>query len=54
MNIVIADKLDPSAHQSLTQLGFTIYADASLADERLLQAIQEHDPEIVIVRSTKK
>lgn len=53
MNIVIADKLDPSAHQSLTQLGFTIYADASLADERLLQAIQEHDPEIVIVRSTK-
>lgn len=53
MNIVIADKLDPIAHQSLTKLGFAIYADASLADERLMQAIQEHDPEIVVVRSTK-
>lgn len=53
MNIVIADKLDPVAHQSLTKLGFIIHADASLSDERLTHAIRAHNPEILVVRSTK-
>ena len=53
MNIVIADKLDPITHQSLTKLGFVIHADASLSDERLTQAIREYNPELLVVRSTK-
>ena len=53
MKILIADKLDTKAHASLEHMGCSLIADASLQDERLVEAIKEYRPEILIVRSTK-
>ena len=52
MNILIADKLDSQAHTSLENMGCSLITDGSLQDERLVGAIKEHHPEILIVRST--
>ena len=53
MNILIADKLANIAQKSLKQLGCIVYIDASLSEDRLVEALKESNAEILIVRSTK-
>ena len=53
MNILIADKLDKQAHESLEHMGCIVLADASLSEERLIDAIKEHRADLLVVRSTK-
>ena len=53
MNILIADKLDKQAHESLEHMGCIVFADASLSEKRLIDAIKEHRADLLVVRSTK-
>ncbi len=53
MKVLIADKLSTNVRKYLDNNGFETMEDASLKNESLLQALQKHQPEIVIVRSTK-
>ena len=51
--ILIADKFDASGIETLSNLGHRVVSLPDLSPETLPAAIQEHDPQILVVRSTK-
>ncbi len=53
MNVLIADKFDQSGIDELEAQGFRVHSDPSLGPDTLAGAIAEHEPEVLIVRSTK-
>jgi D-3-phosphoglycerate dehydrogenase / 2-oxoglutarate reductase len=53
MNILIADKFEQSGLDGLEALGCTSIYNPGLQDEALAAAIAGHQPEVLIVRSTK-
>ena len=53
MKILIADKLEDSAVALLTSKGFQVEAMPSLKDQSLVEALLTHQPQILVVRSTK-
>lgn len=53
MKILIADKLESSAVALLTAKGFQVEAMPSLKDQSLIEALITHQPQILVVRSTK-
>ncbi|MDX1530266.1 MAG: phosphoglycerate dehydrogenase [Rhodothermales bacterium] len=53
MNILIADTFSESAQERLRAAGHAVEYDASLKGAALTRALGEHEPEALIVRSTK-
>ena len=53
MKVLLADKLSSIVHRYLNDKNLTFFEDASLNEESLLQALKEHQPEILVVRSTE-
>ncbi len=53
MKVLIADKMAPQVEPELRALGCAVSLDPSLSGDALLAAIKEHDPAVLIVRSTK-
>ena len=53
LNVLIADKFEPSGIEGLAALGCTVRFDPDLSDEALADAISRHDPDVLVVRSTK-
>lgn len=53
MKVLLADKLAPVATSALEDGGFQVVSEPSLKDESLQKALEEHSPEVLIVRSTK-
>ncbi len=53
MKVLIADKFEREGEAQLAHLGFEVLSKPDLTPETLPQAVQEHDPHILIVRSTK-
>lgn len=53
MRVLIADKMAPNVGPDLEARGCTLNIDASLGGETLLAAIEEHDPQAIVVRSTR-
>ena len=51
--ILIADKFDASGIKTLSNLGHRVVSIPDLSPETLPAAIDEHDPQILVVRSTK-
>ena len=51
--VLIADSFDDSGIAQLQSIGCEVRCDASLKEESLLSAIQEFNPTVLIVRSTK-
>jgi D-3-phosphoglycerate dehydrogenase len=53
MTVLIADSFSELGAQRLRDAGHTVVADASLKGSALTQALGEHEPHVLIVRSTK-
>jgi D-3-phosphoglycerate dehydrogenase len=53
MKILIADKFENVGIDGLKELGCTVVSQPDLSAETLPAALQEHDPQVLIVRSTK-
>ncbi|MDY7092990.1 MAG: NAD(P)-dependent oxidoreductase [Acidobacteriota bacterium] len=53
MKVLVADKFPPEGLDQLRAAGCTVHADASLADDSLQAALAEHQPGVLVVRSTK-
>ena len=53
MNVLLADKVPDWFHERLKELGCQVHLDPSLGGESLTQAIKDHNPKIMVVRSTK-
>ncbi len=53
MRVLIADKLPDAFRTQLQESGAVVYVDASLKDQALTEAISEHKPDVIVVRSTK-
>ena len=53
MHILIADKLSSHVKESLMDAGHRVHVDSELKEDSLTAAIKEHDPEVLVVRSTK-
>ncbi len=53
MNVLIADKFPEEQQKTLRQAGLKVVSEPNLKGEALVEAIVEHTPEILIVRSTK-
>ncbi len=53
MKILVADKFEQSGLEGLRRLGCEVIYDPALKDESLIEAIRTHNPEVLIVRSTK-
>ena len=53
MKILIADKFEKAGVEALQSLGHTVVSDPDLGPDTLSGAVTEHDPDILIVRSTK-
>ena len=53
LNILIADKFEASGISSLQAAGCEVVCDPELNPENLPAAVAEHDPDVLIVRSTK-
>jgi len=53
MKVLIADKFESSGIQELESLGCTVASDPDLGPDTLPAAMKEHNPDILIVRSTK-
>jgi D-3-phosphoglycerate dehydrogenase len=53
MKILIADKFEDAGLSALKERGFDVVFEPDLKDETLVSALKEHDPDVVIVRSTK-
>ena len=51
--ILIADKFDATGIEALESKGHRVVCDPSLSPETLPDAIETHDPHVLIVRSTK-
>lgn len=53
MRVLIADKLSPQVTLALEACGCAVTTDPSLKDETLQAALALHDPQVLVVRSTK-
>jgi len=53
VKILIADKFQPSGIAALKELGCEVVSNPDLAPDTLPDAVVQHDPDILIVRSTK-
>ena len=53
MKILLADKLSPNVRIFLDQHNFNTVEDSTLKDDSLLDALSQHQPEVLVVRSTK-
>ncbi|MGD8374934.1 MAG: 3-phosphoglycerate dehydrogenase family protein [Acidobacteriota bacterium] len=53
MQILIADKFPSTGIRRLVEAGCEVASNPDLADETLVAALGEHQPEVLIVRSTK-
>lgn len=51
--ILIADKFEQSGIDALDELGCAVRVDPEITSETLAEAVEQHDPDILIVRSTK-
>ncbi len=51
--ILIADKFPVTGIEALRTSGAEVVSDPSLRDEALLAALAQHDPEVLVVRSTR-
>ena len=51
--ILIADKFDAAGIEAFESRGHRVVCDPSLSPETLPEAIEKHDPHVLIVRSTK-
>ena len=51
--ILIADKLPPAAITRLQAADFAVHADPDLKETSLAAALTEHQPDVLIIRSTK-
>jgi D-3-phosphoglycerate dehydrogenase / 2-oxoglutarate reductase len=53
MTILVADAFSPDAQDRLRSAGHTVMADPSLKGDALTAALRDHDPDVLVVRSTK-
>ena len=53
MKILLADKLSPNVRIFLDQHQFNTAEDPALKDDSLLAALRQHQPEVLVIRSTK-
>jgi D-3-phosphoglycerate dehydrogenase len=53
LKVLIADKFEQSGIDGLNALGCAVVYDPSLKEASLVDAIRQHDPDVLIVRSTK-
>ncbi len=53
MKVLIADKVPAWFSNSLQEAGCTVHVDPTLDGPTLTEAVRAHDPEVVVVRSTK-
>ena len=53
MKVLVADKFEKSGIEGLTDLGCEVISEPMLGAEDLAGALASHDPEVLIVRSTK-
>lgn len=53
MKILVADKFEQSGLEGLRALGCSVVYDPSLKDDALVDAIRTHNPDVLVVRSTK-
>ena len=53
MTVLVADKFEPAGIAELQAVGCRVHIDADLVDDSLTAAIVEHDPDVLVVRSTK-
>ena len=53
MNVLIADKLEQSVVDALTERGFKVVSAPAVSGEELVAKIQEVHPHVLVVRSTK-
>ena len=53
MRVLIADKLPESARQRLIEGGLEVVVEPALSGEDLVGALKAHDPDVLVVRSTK-
>lgn len=52
MKILVADRFEPVGVEGLQQCGCEVVLDPHLSDDALISAISEHDPDVLVVRST--
>lgn len=53
MRVLIADKFDEHGHDALVTMGCEVISQPALKADDLPGALAEHDPDILVVRSTK-
>ena len=53
MKILLADKLSAHVQQDLAATGAEVVVDPSLKETSLTAALKEHNPDVLVVRSTK-
>ncbi len=53
MRVLIADKLSPVVTERLEAAGCAVTVEAGLKDDTLLEALSRHNPQVIVVRSTK-
>ncbi|MEL6349388.1 MAG: hydroxyacid dehydrogenase, partial [Myxococcota bacterium] len=53
MRVLIADKLAEEVPGRLEDCGCAVTVDASLKEQALFDALSTHDPQVLVVRSTK-
>ena len=52
MTVLVADSFSPAAQERLRQAGHTVVSEPTLKNDALAEALAEHEPEVLIVRST--
>ena len=53
MTLLVADAVSDAALDQLRDAGHTVIADPALGGDALAEALAEHDPSVLVVRSTK-
>ncbi len=53
LKVLIADKLPDNARMRLQEAGMAVHALPGLSDQALAEALAEHDPDVLVVRSTQ-
>ncbi len=53
MKVLVADKFEQSGLEGLRQLGCEVIYDPSLKEESLVEALRLHNPDVLVVRSTR-
>jgi len=53
LNVLVADKFSEAGMAELKKQGMNLHYDANLNGDSLIEALNEHKPEVLVVRSTK-